>query len=134
MIVPDFDCDSWFDHDAIGMLEVTCLGRLQASLATADSMNSNRSAYYYVIGLSPSTSDLSFSFCRPMRRFLFIDLHLRQDNRKKLVDQRTSSGRQIHCHWYLPGCPSSDSSGDFRVLTKRANFHHPLLKVERGFG
>ena len=82
MIVQDVDCDSWFDHDAIGMLEVTCLGRLQASLATADSMNSNRFAYYYVIGLSPSTSDLFSSFCRPMLRFLFINFHLRQDNHR----------------------------------------------------
>ena len=82
MIVQGFDCESWSDHDAVGMLFVICLDHLQASSATANSMNSNRFAYYYAIGLSPSTSDLFSSFCRPMQRFLFIDFHLRQDNHR----------------------------------------------------
>ena len=134
MIVQGFDCESWFDHDAVGMLFVICLDHLQASSATANSMNSNRFAYYYAIGLSPSASDLSFDFCRPIRRFLFIEFRLRQDSHRKLATQTTSSARQNRCHCYFPGCPSFDSSGDFRVLTKHGNFHHPLLKVERGFG
>ena len=94
MIVPGFDFKNcWFDHGVIGMLEVAYQGHLQASSATANSMNSNRFAYYYVISQNLSALDLSFGFCRPFQRFLFINFHLRQGSHMKLVTQRTSLGR-----------------------------------------
>ena len=94
MIVLGFDSEYCkFDLDAIGRLVVAYRGRLQASSATANSMNSNRFAYYYVTSLSPSTSNLSFGSYRPFQRFLFINFHSHPGNHKKQAIQRTSLGR-----------------------------------------